>query len=96
MSELDPDQKDIRIIELMAEVKRLQNVGINIGAENIALRQQVDGLRDALIPFARIWAISAPLDPDITRSIRPPCGWPTYGDTKTAHELVWRHRKPGQ
>ena len=55
-------------------------------------------LRAALIPFARIWAVNAPLAPDPSRPVAQfvAGAWPTMADAKRAHDLVWHHRQPGQ
>ena len=63
-----------------------------------ACSQEIKQLRDALIPFARIWAFSAQLEPDPSRSVRDFVAgvWPNMADAKRAHDLVWSYRKPGQ
>lgn len=58
-------------------------------------QQDADKLREALIPFARIWAINAPLNPDPARPVAQFIAgvWPTMADAKLAYDLVWR-REP--
>lgn len=59
---------------------------------------ELEQLRDALIPFARIWAINALLEPDPSRPVADFITglWPDMADAKRAYDLVWSYRKPGQ
>lgn len=56
---------------------------------------EIAQLRQALLPFARIWAINAPLNPDPARSVAQfiAGAWPSMADAKRAYDLVWRHRQ---
>ena len=59
---------------------------------------EIERLRAALIPFARIWAVGKPLTPPTSASIRGWVAgtWPTMADAKAAYDLVWRYRKDGE
>lgn len=47
---------------------------------------EIERLRAALEPFARVWAINEPLKPDLERPFIDFCPgvWPTIGDARAA------------
>jgi len=56
---------------------------------------EIAQLRQALLPFARIWAINAPLNPDPAGPVSQfiAGAWPTMAEAKRAYDLVWQHRQ---
>lgn len=60
--------------------------------------EEVQVLRKALIPFARIWAMNVPINPDTSSGVGKYVAgvWPTMGDAKYAYDLVWKHRQSGE
>lgn len=51
---------------------------------------EIAQLRQALLPFARIWAINAPLNPDPARPVSQfiAGAWPSMADAKRAYDLA--------
>lgn len=60
--------------------------------------EEIQVMRKALIPFARIWAMNVQLNPDLSSGVGSYIAevWPTMADAKSAYDLVWQYRRRGE